>query len=349
MSAMQLSQENIDTNASASAFGWDFQSNAAILLALKNIRNLVSIKVEGKIEDIELYLEENKNIYVQAKSQENPASGANTLTKLKESLKTLINATNQENYDKLIYISNISNPFNNKKTSHLWGFDYIVYSYDELDSTDKKTIDKYVKSVSSSYNISLENLDLKKLEVCTFPFYGSNPDTRYRIIGAAVRRLLAESQISDALAQDLLDYWQNSFFQNASNRSVRLTKKDLIWPLIVLKTSSFSSDNWVFNEYDTGQIDEIRRKFESFINKKSEQFEFVTKVINDFSEFSKNNNYKNKEAFKKFINENWCNYSLIINNDFMDSEIIEGVIRLILAQVLSQRYSIDYVKKATGL
>ncbi len=347
MNVMQLSQENIDTNASASAFGWDFQSNAAILLALKNIKNLVSIKVEGKVEDIELHLEENRNIYVQAKSQENPASGANTLTKLKESLKTLINATNQVNYDKLIYISNISNPFNNKNTIHLWGNDYIVYSYDELDSTDKKTIDKYVKSVSSSYNISVENLDLKKLQICTFPFYGSNSDTRYRIISAAVRRLLAESQISDALAQELLDYWQNSFFQNASNRYVSLTKKDLIWPLIVLK-SSFS-DHPVFNEYDNGQIDEIRRKFDSFINKKSEQFEFVTKVINDFSEFSKNNHYKNKEAFEKFINLSWRNYLLIINNDCIDSEIIEGVIKLVLFQVLSHRYSIDYVKKATGL
>lgn len=348
MSAMQLSLENIDTNASASAFGWDFQSNAAILLALKNIRDLISIKVEGKVEDIELYLEENKNIYVQAKSQENPASGTNTLTKLKESLKTLINATNQGDYNKLIYISNISNPFNNKKTNYLWGIDYIVYSYDELDSADKKTIDKYVKSVATSYNIGVENLDLKRLEICTLPFYGSNPDTRYRIISSAVRRLLAESQISDALAQDLLDYWQKSFFQNASNRSVTLTKKDLIWPLIVIK-SSFSLDHPVFNEYDNGQIDEIRRKFDSFINKKSEQFEFVTIVINDFSEYSKKNRYKNKEAFEKFINGHWCNYSSILNNDFMDPEIIEGVIRLVLFQVLSQRYSIDYVKKATGL
>ncbi|MCP1133298.1 hypothetical protein NKT34_08355 [Paenibacillus polysaccharolyticus] len=348
MNVMQIDQNSIDTNASASAFGWDFQSNAAILLALKNIKTLVSIKVEGSVEDIELYLEDNMNIYVQAKSQENPASGVNTLSKLKESLKTLINATNQKSYNKLIYISNISNPFNNKKTSHLWGNDYIVYSYDELDLSDKSKIDKYIENVSSSYSLSVENLNLEKLEICTFPFYGGNSDTRYRIVSRAVREFLVESQISDALAQNLLEYWQNSFFQNASNRYVSLTKKEMIWPLIVLN-SSLSSNHPFLNDYDIGQITEIRRKFNSFINKKSEQFEFVTKVINDFSEFTKNSRYKNKEAFDKFINNNWENYITVTNNDCIDSEVIEAVIKLVLSQILSHRFDIDNVKKATGL
>ena len=48
-----------NSNASASAFGWDFQANAAILLMLENIENAKSIKVEGRTEDIEITLNNN--------------------------------------------------------------------------------------------------------------------------------------------------------------------------------------------------------------------------------------------------------------------------------------------------
>ena len=41
-------------NASASAFGWDFQANAAILLMLENIQEAEMVRVEGKDEDIEI-------------------------------------------------------------------------------------------------------------------------------------------------------------------------------------------------------------------------------------------------------------------------------------------------------
>jgi hypothetical protein len=35
------------TNTSPAAFGWDFQSNAAIMLMLKNIKVASAAKVEG--------------------------------------------------------------------------------------------------------------------------------------------------------------------------------------------------------------------------------------------------------------------------------------------------------------
>ncbi|MEA5011833.1 MAG: hypothetical protein VB100_08970 [Angelakisella sp.] len=41
-------------NASASAFEWDFQSNAAIMLMLKNIEKASKVKVEGQSEDVEI-------------------------------------------------------------------------------------------------------------------------------------------------------------------------------------------------------------------------------------------------------------------------------------------------------
>ena len=43
-------------NASASAFGWDFQVNAAIVLMLENIADAEFVRVEGETEDIEITL-----------------------------------------------------------------------------------------------------------------------------------------------------------------------------------------------------------------------------------------------------------------------------------------------------
>ena len=39
-------------NASASAFGWDFQANSAILLMLENIKDAKRVRVEGADEDV---------------------------------------------------------------------------------------------------------------------------------------------------------------------------------------------------------------------------------------------------------------------------------------------------------
>ena len=43
-----------DRNASASAFGWDFQANSAILLMLENIKDAKRIRVEGADEAVSL-------------------------------------------------------------------------------------------------------------------------------------------------------------------------------------------------------------------------------------------------------------------------------------------------------
>lgn len=50
-------------NASFSAFGWDFQINAAIVLMLENITEVNKVRVEGATEDIELTLDNGEKIF----------------------------------------------------------------------------------------------------------------------------------------------------------------------------------------------------------------------------------------------------------------------------------------------
>lgn len=83
----------ISVNASASSFGWEFQSNAAIVLMLENIKEATAARVEGATEDIEISLANGKKIYSQAKSVINPESTANLKEKLVKGLSTLNSAS----------------------------------------------------------------------------------------------------------------------------------------------------------------------------------------------------------------------------------------------------------------
>ena len=79
-----------DRRAHSVLFGFDFQVNAAIVLMLENIKELSSLRLEGNEEDIELTLEGNRKILVQAKSVENASSDfSNVRANLKKALMTL--------------------------------------------------------------------------------------------------------------------------------------------------------------------------------------------------------------------------------------------------------------------
>lgn len=77
------------TNATASAFGWEFQSSAAIMLMLKNIVEAFEVKVEGKNEDVEITFSNGKKLMAQVKAVEDPDDFKNVKRKLEKGLQTL--------------------------------------------------------------------------------------------------------------------------------------------------------------------------------------------------------------------------------------------------------------------
>ena len=99
---------NKNRNASASAFGWQFQINMAIYLMIKYFGKFEEMKIEGEKEDIEILLNNNRKIYAQAKSKQNVNNGdtSSYSTKLKEALESLSDV-NDNDSESLIYISNL--------------------------------------------------------------------------------------------------------------------------------------------------------------------------------------------------------------------------------------------------
>lgn len=103
-------------NASASVFGWQFQINVAIYLMLKYFKDFEEIKIEGKNEDIEIFLNNNEKIYAQAKAKEyiNSEDTSGYSSKLRKSLDSLSDVKSKD-INKLIYISNLEpNPLNSR-------------------------------------------------------------------------------------------------------------------------------------------------------------------------------------------------------------------------------------------
>jgi hypothetical protein len=59
----------------------------------------------------------------------------------------------------------------------------------------------------------------------------------------------------------------------------------LIWSTIILICESQGDDS-VFREYNGSAVEEVKSKYVDVINNSYERFEFVAKVISDFSTYS---------------------------------------------------------------
>lgn len=336
-----LQNQNRNSNASASAFGWDFQTNAAILLMLENIKSAKSIKVEAQTEDIEIKLENNNVIYSQAKSIENIDSTANLLSKLKEGIRTLNNAYNNGNAENLIYITNHSNPFNDKASIQYF-LGRTKLDYNELPQKCKEKVSRII--TQNNYSI-----DTNKLKVYVLPFYGDNKDNRNKAIKEAVSEFLEQLDIhSPYTPRKMLEIWQQDFFHNATipNSAIQIKKREMMWALIA-EACNFDRLDKYLQDCDDAILNEIEHKYKAIIDNKVEEFIFINKVLNDFSGYL--NNLTWKERTEKFINEQYEQYLNEFNISNIDEYTKICLVKVIINRIISNRYIIDKIKKGANI
>ena len=204
-------------NASASAFGWDFQANSAILLMLENIRDAKCVRVEGADEDIEIILQDQTKMYVQAKAVEKPDDTSRVIDKLTKALETLSDAAKNGDGSLFTYVTNSSNPFNNQRTlSYFTGRTHL--SFDELPDVAQNKINEIIQK--NEYM----DLDVHKLDVRVIPFYGNDLKNRYKEIQACVNEFLAEMNVDvQGISTDIMGIWQKDLFQNATQSDTTIS------------------------------------------------------------------------------------------------------------------------------
>ncbi len=330
----------MSSNASPSAFGWDFQVNAAIVLMLENIHEVDEIRVEGELEDIELKLKNGKYIYSQAKSVIDREDYRNVRAKLKKALKTLSSAAKNNNYDKLIYVTNSPNPFGIIDSMQAF------YGDTHLNFQD---LPESCKSIINNYQTNENNYDLDKsrLLVRVIPFHTEFLPERYKVVKGIVADFLGDIDTSTSgIVQKILEVWQRDLFLNCTmgDTEIKIKKSEFVWPIVVLMIEVNRSEK-VIQELDDSDIDEVVNKYQDIINNKVDRFEFATKVLSDYNNFTTSSNKKCSE----FISNEWRKYKNDFNVNLLDEEIIENLIKIVIYKIIRKKHLINNIKKKVKL
>ena len=331
------------TNASDSLFGWDFQINAAIVLMLEDIENVQKLRVEGQSEDIEITMTDGGCIFSQAKALADPSSTNNVKKKLSDGLGTLNQAASNPGACKLVYITNAYNPLADKKSMPSF-YGQSRKPYSALNDSSKKVIDGIL--AKGNYT----NVDKSKLYIYTLPFENNMHD-RYKVVIEKVKDFISSirSAVSGS-AQEVLEIWQQQLFENATlhNTAVVLTKKDIMWPLIVIMCDNERTGNPFTDDMDDGEHEEVSERYRSFISCKCQKFSFVTRVVTDYQSYPRADETGNKRVLA-FINSKWSGYLDEFSSSTSEDYLTESLIKIILYQIIQQRRLINDVKKRVNL
>ncbi len=339
--------EAISRNASASARGWDFQANAAIVLFIRNIRNVREIRVEGELDDIELFLNDGTKLYAQAKARTTANPGDGSSTRFRDALKTLADDLKEEDCAQILYVTNDEYPFGRKHKLAMFGDDSL-FRYDELPDG----VRLYIKKAATTVGIKDESLEL--FSVCIVGFYGDDDDTRYRVVHQYVDKLISDLKLNrygSVDSQSLRRTWDYMLSKNAANQNtgIRVDKETFVWP-IVYALCEVSSDEKVFEDYDYDFQEEVLAQYRRVVTEHSNRFSLVTKIMSDFNDYRHLHiGMTRREIKKEFIREYWRNYEDEIGTNDVDDETSAVLIGLILQKVINKHDVIKKIKREVNL
>jgi len=328
-------------NSSAGAFGWDFQSNAAIMLMLKNMISATCVKVEGDTQDIEVSLENGKMVYSQAKSVFDTEDYTNVIAKLRSGLRTLDNAAKNANVEKLIYITNSPNPFNNVQNMFAFAGSLTRLEYNQLPVTCKEKIEELCQNHNYTFNRAL-------LSIYVMQFSGDD-DNRFKVIKDLTNEFLESIGLGNrGLGAEILKYWQSTFSNNATlkDTSITISKKQMIWPLIV-SVCRVDKNDAVLASCDECDFEEIIGRYSAIINNKTERFEFISKVMTAYTSYKPS--MRSAQRTREFIATQWADFKDEFNAPNMDVAILEIVVKIALGNVIKSRRLIADLKREVNL
>ena len=329
--------------ANAVLFGFDFQVNAAIVLMLENIKELDSLRLEGNYEDIELKLTDDTYILAQAKAVVDSSSDfRNVRSNLKKALTSLSEGAEKLNIKKLIFITNSHNPFNDDASrGAFWG--PAQRDYSTLPPSAKKIVDDYLKDIDKP-------LDSNKFMIQVLPFETDNDTEKHKAVMSVIDNFIGSLNINiPGLGKKLLDIWHRDIFTNGTKKDadIKLNKKNIIWPILVIATDVQQSDEDFLEQFDVSLYEEIVNRYTETINTCCERIEFFTKVLYDYNLF-KSKQPPSKRALE-FVDVCWQNYSHEFSVNGIDNETLEGLTKIIVYNIIRRRHSIDKIKRGVSL
>ena len=329
--------------ASHVTFGFDFQVNAAIVLMLENIKDMKSLRLEGNYEDIELLMDDGQYILAQAKSVVNASSDfRNVRSNIKKSLRTLSEGSYNKSIKQLIFITNSPNPFNDQESMSAF-YGNAKRDYNTLPPSAKALVDEYLQNIDTP-------LDTNKLRVQILPFETDNNDEKYKVVKQAIDDFIGQLNINIyGIGKRLLQVWHNDIFINSTNANadISLTKKSIMWPIIVIATDIAQYDDDFMNEFDESLYDEIVHAYKDLIDSCCERYDFFAKVLKDYTMFEYAGN--NSQKCVNFAKTKWTDYLSEFDIDGIDNDTKEGLAKIVLYSIVRRRITIDNIRKGVNL
>jgi hypothetical protein len=339
MSKKKEGENKEDRNASPSAFGWAFQVGAGISLMLDYVKVFTHFKLEGMTEDIEITVGESKKIYAQAKSVCIMNDNRNTAKDRKKALATLKAASVDSNTFKLVYISNHINPLSSQLAS---AFTFgSTYDFATLSDKDKKTI---IDSVGNDFPI-------EKFQVQILSFFGEGSN-KFQEIEKKIEAFLQEALGKTSYSKTLLKNLIAEFISNAADRptkkySFNMTKRQVLFPMISVIIDQPVSEEEYARVCNHDNYNGVCDKYETILEHNSSDYEFFAQVIGDY--VSKRKAANDKANYKyEFINSEWMGYEQFFMS-FTDSEEREGLIKILLLNIIARNSTIEKIRRATNL
>lgn len=372
-----LNEEFIDFNndASATSFGWDFQVNAGIYLFLYYIQDATDIKIESKLQDIEITLKDNNKVFAQAKS----AQDYTVVKDQKEKFKDAIISLSRNNYvnNKLVYISNIPDTFkrfecytNNRVISYDDCLDGMKKEIDKTISAIEKSITKKITTQTDKQKIdTLERLKQKvktfhkeNLYICTIRDYYGDGDSRYITISDKILSFLVNTVGLDrddaiSIKEKLLEHWQLTFGHDSTIKdkdfNERVKKNRFMWPIIAYLIDGSLPDiadslSFVLDESTKRHAERILQSNNSCYH---ERFEFTNKVLQSYTRFK-------KELIGQSVNNPEIEFLRKYGKDFEDefkslckddTELQEYLTKIFLYRIITNHKNVKKVYSKVGV
>jgi hypothetical protein len=338
ITSQKQNNEPVETNASPSAYGWCFQVGAGISLMLDNLKDFTSMKMEGAFDDIEFTTASGK-IYAQAKSVIQMGDQRSATANLKNAMRTLSKDVNNNDAIRLIYVTNIINPFSGQKSSDFQygrNYDFTILP-DEAQTKIRELVN--------------EDFPTKMFQVQIISFFGEG-DNKFESIKEKISVFLREAINDPSYNKRLLDSWFEKFMVNASDKpdnekKLDLKKKDIVLPVIVLVIDPPISEREFMNVCDYDNYNEITQNFREIISQNVYDYEFYSGVLGDF--LIKRRLSSNPATYKfEYVRNEWKEYEPQFNT-IRNAEVREALIKLLLLTVITQRTKINDIKGAANL
>lgn len=326
-------------------FGISFQANAGIMIMLRNIRAMRSIRLEGAKEDIELTLEDGSKICAQAKSVVRANSDFRNILAYFDSALTSLSeaeAHYQEKVKALIYVTNSIKPIGASEIQ-VHGETYLSFN-DLTEKAQKKIIARIRKERVS--------LSVNKLWIYHLPFCGDDLQERHKCISESISNFLGRivGASGQGIPDRLMKIWQTDIFDSGTIQEgvIELSKEDIFWPLVLLKLDA-TFDGGYYQNFDPADLNELENRYCELLSYKVQHWATITKILCDFDEYPTMRGVTSRDKMFRFIDEKWGCYVDEIEDLIDEDGLKEVFLKIMLYRVLVWKSTIKNIKDAVNI